>query len=132
MLPITAMLLLWDLTHPPERNETDRAVVTSFLLSRGITRWETADHLLARRRLPDGRELQVVPLLGLRARLCVTNPHCSMSYEDVWCYDDPRRALFEMWTWDGADGTEPAGWMRHPQSRRRRPGGDPRREEIRE
>jgi hypothetical protein len=41
-------------------------------------------------------------------------------YADRWCYEtlaDARRALME---WEGAPGTEPDGWHRHPSSGRRR------------
>ncbi len=41
-------------------------------------------------------------------------------YRDRWCYEtmaDARRALAE---WDGAPGTEPDGWHRHPATGRRR------------
>ena len=40
-------------------------------------------------------------------------------HRDRWCYHtmaDAKRALDE---WDGAPGTEPQGWHRHPASGRR-------------
>jgi hypothetical protein len=42
--------------------------------------------------------------------------------------DDPLAAVLAAHEWDGTG--EPVGWMRHPQTGRRRPDGDPAREYI--
>lgn len=41
-------------------------------------------------------------------------------YEDRWCYHDYDKASAAFDAWSGEDGTEPAGWHRHPDSGRRR------------
>jgi hypothetical protein len=40
------------------------------------------------------------------------------------------QAVLAFVQWEGQEGTEPEGWMRHVQSGRRRPGGDPTQEYI--
>ena len=41
----------------------------------------------------------------------------------------PEDAVAALKEWDGVG--EPKGWMRHPASGRRRPGGDPEQEYVR-
>jgi len=55
---------------------------------------------------------------------------CYAGYGERWCYSTPDGALNALAAWNGADGTEPTGWHRHPDSGRRRPDGDPAREYI--
>lgn len=45
-------------------------------------------------------------------------------YEQRWCYTSYGEAEQALAAWSGADGSEPEGWHRHPQSGRRRPNGD--------
>lgn len=40
-------------------------------------------------------------------------------YEDRWCYSSYAKARAALDAWDGADGTEPSGWHRHPATGRR-------------
>lgn len=51
-------------------------------------------------------------------------------YDDCWEYQKLDDALLAFARWDGAPGTEPEGWYRHPASGRRRPGGDPAKEYV--
>lgn len=44
----------------------------------------------------------------------------SVSYEDRWCYADFECALEAFQSWDGAEGTEPEGWHKHPNTGRTR------------
>lgn len=87
------------------------------------------EYLTNGRTLPDGRVLDVVPLTFGRARLLLSADGATVFVDDCWCYDSPLRAVIEQVGWDG-DG-EPTGWMRHPASGRRRPGGDPHQEYVR-
>jgi hypothetical protein len=41
-------------------------------------------------------------------------------YEDRWCYSSYEKAKAALDAWSGEDGTEPAGFHRHPDSGRRR------------
>lgn len=50
--------------------------------------------------------------------------------DDMWCYDEPARAVIEAILWDPAVDREPNGWKRHPPTGRRRPGGDPDQEYV--
>lgn len=43
-----------------------------------------------------------------------------VGYEDRWCFADFDCALEAFNTWDGAIGTEPEGWHKHPLSGRTR------------
>lgn len=72
--------------------------------------------------LPDGRQAEVIPMTYGKARLCV-GPADDAVYDDGWCYVSPTAAVLALRIWTGAG--EPVGWMRHPTSGRRRPGGDP-------
>ena len=89
-----------------------------------------SDHL-DRRTLPDGRGVEVVPLIFGRARLCVwswwdaAGEGPRVGYDDVWDYDDPTVAIAAMHAWSPPAQAEPAAWMRHAGTRRYRPGGDP-------
>lgn len=40
-------------------------------------------------------------------------------YENRWCYADYDKARAGLDSWTGADGTEPTGWHRHPDTGRR-------------
>jgi hypothetical protein len=86
---------------------------------------------LARRRLPDGRVLYVEAQLFNQARLGISSPESDAAhvFDDVWDYQERSAALVAIGTWDGEG--EPAGWYRHMRTGRRRPGGDPAREEVR-
>jgi hypothetical protein len=43
----------------------------------------------------------------------------SYGYEGRWCYTSYEAAKAALDAWDGADGSEPRGWHRHPDSGRR-------------
>src|ERR1700744_5587617 len=47
-----------------------------------------------------------------------------------YCYADCASAFAAYEDWNGNAGTEPAGWIRHPMTGRRRPDGDETREYI--
>jgi hypothetical protein len=89
---------------------------------------DRSDYLFTRA-LGDGRVIDVIPLLFGRARLAISANNATSFIDDVWEYDLPAVAIEEAERWSG-DG-EPARWMRHPKSGRRRPDGDPEREFIR-
>lgn len=55
---------------------------------------------------------------------------CYTGYADRWCYSSPQQALAALLDWSGAEGTEPAGWHRHPRTGRRRPSSDPFQEYV--
>ena len=100
-----------------------------------VASWgELADgsDVVARIWYPNGAIAEVVPQAFRGARLALVNPTFRHSYDDVWCYDSAELALLAARAWDGDEEIEPMGWKRHPRTRRRRPGGDPALEEIRE
>ena len=93
----------------------------------------SGDGFLARYRLPDGRELGVLPLAFGCARLGI-GPSGRETFDDIWDYQTPAAAIAALHAWASAGappGTEPAGWIRHPASGRRRPDGDPDQEYVR-
>lgn len=77
---------------------------------------------------PDGRRIAVTPLM-YTAAIMIGRPHQLTWYDDRWCYHTVPAALAAARAWDGTG--EPDGWHRHPDTGRRRPDGDPTREEIR-
>lgn len=86
------------------------------------------NYLSYTRVLPDGRTLDVAPLLFDRAKLLLSADSTTPFVSDGWCYDDPNVALEQWATWDGVG--DPEGWYRNPTTGRRRPGNDPEREII--
>lgn len=84
------------------------------------------------RTLDDGRVLDVSPLMWGMAQLGVILPEDAglHIYSDVWHYETVYGAALALQNWDGAG--EPSGWHRHPATGRRRPGGDPAKEFVRE
>ena len=91
---------------------------------------DAGSEYLCARVLPDGRGVYLMPLFFGALRLGI-GPHGSLSFDNVWEYQAEQaeagwRAAIG---WDG-DG-EPDGWYRHPQSGRRRPGGEASKEFVR-
>jgi hypothetical protein len=74
-----------------------------------------AEGFCARRRLPDGRWLAVIPLLGERARLgfaglrgeCKEQPFLAQS-NSMWDYPNRQQAISALMVWDG-EGAPPGG-----------------------
>lgn len=78
----------------------------------------------ALRKLPDGRILELVPML-FTVRLTVSLPELyGVCYEDGWCFTDPAAAVLAFETWDG-EGDGPPGWNKHPFTGRWRKDGTP-------
>lgn len=98
-------------------------------------------------RSPNGRWITIEPLLFGRVAVKITNPQPddiaedgrSLSEEDFdrgfcdeeYTYPSMEAAWAAVLDWDGK-GDPPDGWIRHKPSNRRRPSGDPAREEVRE
>lgn len=79
--------------------------------------------------LPDGRGVYLMAMAFGNLRLAI-GEHGSMYLDDGWCFqaaqtDAAWRAAIG---WDGEG--EPEGWYRHPESGRRRPGGDASKEYV--
>jgi hypothetical protein len=86
------------------------------------------------KQLKDGRVSWVMSMTFGKGRLIVgkllaEDGRSPYEYEDGWCYETLDAALQEHARWDGEG--EPSGWMRHPFSGRRRPGGDASKEHVR-
>lgn len=64
-----------------------------------------------------GRICALQRLMYTWALLADLTPH---GYGERWCYRSYPEASAALAAWDGADGTDPAGWHRHPRSGRRR------------
>ena len=88
--------------------------------------------VIATRTLDDGRVLDVCPLGWGYAHLGLILPEDAGLgiYSDAWQYQSRSSALDALERWDGEG--EPEGWYRHPATGRRRPGGDPAQEFVRE
>jgi hypothetical protein len=87
-----------------------------------------ADYLFARV-LGDGRAVYLLDMAMGNARLVIGDAG-SMYYDDGWCYqrDESDAAWRAALGWDGEG--EPDGWSRHPETGRRRPGGDATKEYV--
>ncbi len=76
--------------------------------------------------LPDGRYAGIYSFMFTDA-IIVGKLDVLGYYDDRWCYEKGAANHFlEVW---GGVG-EPNGWHRHPDTGRRRPGGDPFKEYI--
>ncbi len=98
----------------------------------GERRVSAGGDYLWHRVLPDGRGLCLMPMIHGGVRLGIGRG--VVEFDDVWCYPkDQAGCLDAGWRaalgWNGEG--EPEGWYRHPQSGRRRPGGDPAKEFVR-
>lgn len=54
----------------------------------------------------------------------------TVAYDDRWCYHDYASAKKAFEEWNPEITSEPNGWHRHPNTGRRREGGDPTKETI--
>jgi hypothetical protein len=91
-------------------------------------KWDDVDFVWDVKDAPDGRRIAVMPLLFTAAVIIGPRHNVLNPYDDRWCYHSIEAALAAVWAWDGTG--EPDGWHRHPDSGRRRPGGDPHHEYI--
>jgi hypothetical protein len=99
------------------------------LLEPSFTGIPTDEQLLALgytrpiKRLSDGRICAIMPI-GFTDALCIgIHP---WGHNHAYYYRAGGEAATALKTWDGEG--EPTGWVRHPQSGRRRTDGDPARE----
>lgn len=89
---------------------------------------------IAFRDLGDGRGLWIYPMM-FTFKLVIGRIGAD-TYEDGWCYrreymSDFIQVFMAMNAWDPFKEREPEGWVRHPQTGRRRfPDGDPETEEV--
>jgi len=68
------------------------------------------------RDMPDGSVVAVMAMTFGKGRLCLDLNE--FGHEGVYCYETLGEAARAMYEYDGE--TEPSGWIRHPQSGRRR------------
>jgi hypothetical protein len=79
--------------------------------------------LVVLRILPDGRIAAVRKnLFGASIIVGVDEFGCDDSFD----YQAVEQAIAELYLWRPREQPEPAGWIRHMPSGRRRPGGDPK------
>jgi hypothetical protein len=92
------------------------------------------EEALSAKALADGRCSYVIPILFGRAYVTVAGEDSDRMgvYDEVYTYETVAAALAALGRWDGEQGTEPDGWIRHQPSNRRREFGDPEREEVRD
>lgn len=77
---------------------------------------------------PDGRRIWIVQFAFTGA--IIIGPPDAWEYDDRWCYATAAQAAMYARAWSAEPGTEPTGWHRHPDTGRRRPGGQPANEYI--
>lgn len=86
-----------------------------------------ASDYLSERALGDGRAIWLMAMFGGNLRIGVGTLG-SCSFDNEWCFHDHDAAWRAAFGWNGHG--DPEGWYRHPQSGRRRPGGDPEKEFV--
>ena len=55
--------------------------------------------------------IEVVPML-FNDRIIVVPKSAPRTYDRYWCYQKGGAAIFAALAWDGADDTEPVGWIK--------------------
>lgn len=78
-----------------------------------------------RRVFEDGRKLDLCRML-FNWRLCLGHTKTPWYNDDEWCYANEATGIVAFLSWD-LEG-EPQGWIKHPDTGRYRPDGDPARE----
>lgn len=73
---------------------------------------DRSQYLLAKD-APDGRVIAVEPLLLNQGQIVRTLDDELSLNDEEWMYGDWVAAVEAYEAWDGAPGTEPAGWARH-------------------
>jgi hypothetical protein len=91
----------------------------------GLLRWAWRQGYPYVRELGEERVVGVELLFRYTGLLWVGTRH---ERHDLWCYADLSTAVQAAQSWDGVG--EPAQWLRHPPSGRRRPNGDPARADV--
>lgn len=78
--------------------------------------------------LPDSRFLAVSRMTFGKGRLYL----CSNIWgpDESYCYATYEQAISQMLKWNPDEQNEPEGWIRHLESGRRRPNGDPDQEYV--
>lgn len=66
-------------------------------------------------------------VMAFNYRVTVGNTWSPETYEDGFCYEDASLAIQAAMEWTG-EGDPLEGWVKHPYTRRYRPGGDPAKE----
>jgi hypothetical protein len=78
--------------------------------------------------LPDGRIAWIHQLMFTHAVLVSRPEQITRCYEDRWCFITKAEAVRALDDWTTQQ--EPAGWIRHPNTGRRRPYGDASKEYV--
>jgi len=82
----------------------------------------------SQREFPDGRSTFLQRKMFTWA--IVVGPTGEAWFDNHWCYTTRELAESEFKRWNPMEEKEPSGWIRNPQSRRRRPDGDKDREYV--
>ncbi len=90
---------------------------------------EDEDGCFTRKDLGEGFYGQIMPMLLGNWRLCLGRYDDEVNVENAWCYHGLLRAAQALADWTDPD-KEPDGWVRNPQTGRRRPDGDPAKEYV--
>lgn len=108
--------------------DVSEAEICSARLKGTIAVFEGAYYLHVRP-LGDGRAVFLLPMTFGNTRIAIGDVDADY-FDDGWCYQHSENDL--AWRaalgWDGEG--EPDGWYRHPDTGRRRPGGDPAKEYV--
>jgi hypothetical protein len=94
----------------------------------------TQEPYLERAELPDGRVAIVTPGLFvwlLKVGRAGADVDAMVGWSDIYTYEAGSIATAALDAWVKTGSSEPAGWVRHQPSNRRRPDGDPTREHVR-
>ena len=81
------------------------------------------------RRMDSGDAIAVYPMTFGKARVCLIDAaHGQVA--NAFCYGSRTQAIAAAEVWNG-EGDAPDGWHRHPETGRRRDGGDHAKEVVR-
>ena len=95
-----------------------------------LARLADANHYFAARPI-GGHRWAAIHHFAFTDAILVGDMFDDWGYADRWCFERGPLALYALDEWESREFEgEPIGWHRHPDSGRRRPGGDPTREYI--
>lgn len=77
-----------------------------------------------------GERWVYVVRMAFNTRITIGPEYSAGWYDDCWCYETIGEAFLAAVAWNPDAELEPSGWVKHPRSGRRRPGGDAAQEYV--
>lgn len=96
----------------------DKALLESAILPEDLSEFKDYWNFVEIKQVGENRYVAILRFLYTYA-IVTGSLNDRFSYNDRWCYHNLGDCKKAYNSWDGADGTEPKGWHRHPATGRR-------------